>query len=364
MRQQRAAGERVKHFRQRGSHALALTRSKHYHIERHAAILANIAIDLLTPDLASSLARVALQNIGREFPHRLDHLVLSPAESFDHKSAHPAFYGSYDWHSAAHMHWLLLRVLRLYPMLPENGRIAAALDAHLSPQALDAELSYFKSSRTFERPYGWAWLLELQAEALRAKSRWSRALAPLAGELAARMAEFLAAAPYPVRAGSHGNTAFACLLALDYARAASDGALEFEIRKAARKWYGADRDAPLAYEPSLDDFLSPSLVEAVLMQQILVGAEFGAWLNHFLPAGIGPLSEPPIVADRTDAKQSHLDGLCLSRAWCFALLGFEELSKKHLTAGLPHVVGGDYVGEHWLASFAVLALSAAALKTP
>ena len=319
---------------------------------------------MLTADLASAFARVALANIDRQYPHRLDHLVTAPGAPFDHQAAHPAFFGSYDWHSAVHMHWLLVRVLHLHPMLPENGRIVAALDTHLSPAAIQAELNYFRTQKTFERPYGWAWLLELQAEALKGKTRWARALEPLAGELAHRMGSFFSASPYPIRAGTHGNTAFAGVLALDYARAAGDTALEFEIRKAARRWYGEDRDAPIAYEPSLDDFLSPTLVEAVLMKQLLEPAEFGAWLNRFLPQGIGRLAEPPRVADRTDAKQSHLDGLCLSRAWCLANLGFRDLYEKQLAAGLPHVVGGDYVGEHWLASIAVLALSAAALRTP
>ena len=225
-------------------------------------------------------------------------------------------------------------------------------------------MRYFETSKTFERPYGWAWLLELQAEALRGRTRWSRALQPLAEAIAGRFADFISGAPYPIRAGSHGNTAFACVLALDYARAAADTALEFEIRKAAKKWYGADRDAPLAYEPSLDDFLSASLVEAVLMKQLLDPAEFDAWLARFLPSGIGRLAEPPVVADHADPKQSHLDGLCLSRAWCLAGLGLQEAAGRHLAAALPHVSGGDYVGEHWLASFAVLALSAAALRTP
>jgi hypothetical protein len=319
---------------------------------------------VLSEDLAGRFARVALANIEREYPHRLDHTARAPGEAFAHRAAHPSFYGSYDWHSCVHMHWLLVRVLRLYPMLKENGAIAAALDAHLTAQALEAERRYFQSSSTFERPYGWAWLLELQAEALRGKTRWARALAPLAAELAGRLGGFIAGAPYPIRAGSHGNTAFACLLALDYARAAQDTALEFEIRKVARKWYAADRDAPLAFEPSLDDFLSPSLVEALFMKQVLEESEFTGWLNGFLPRGIGPLAEPPTVADHADPKQSHLDGLCLSRAWCLAGLGLTEAAGRHLEAALPYVAGGDYAGEHWLASFAVLALSGAALKSP
>jgi hypothetical protein len=316
---------------------------------------------LLSEALASAFARVALANTEREYPRAITHLLRTPQDELAPKKVHPAFFGSYDWHSAVHMHWLLVRVLRLYPMLPENGRIAALLDAHLAPAAITAELGYFKANPIFSRPYGWAWLLELQAEALRMKARWSRALEPLATHLAQRMGDFLSQAPYPMRAGSHFNTAFACILALDYARASGDLPLEMEIRKAAKRWYGSDRDAPLAYEPSLDDFLSPSLVEAVLMKQLLDPAELAHWLNGFLPSGMGPLAEPPVVADRADAKQSHLDGLCLSRAWCFSALGLQDLSEKHLAAGMPHVVGSDYVGEHWLASFAVLALSSAAI---
>ena len=311
---------------------------------------------MLTQDLAGAFARVALANIDREHPRKLDHLLVAPGEDYRPRRVHPAFYGSFDWHSAVHMHWLLVRVLRLYPMLPENGRITAALDAHLSAEALGAELRYFETSKTFERPYGWAWLLELQGEALRGRTRWSRALQPLAEAIAGRFADFISGAPYPIRAGSHGNTAFACVLALDYARAAADTALEFEISKAARRWYGADRDAPIAYEPSLDDFLSPSLVEAVLMMQLLDPAEFGAWLAGFLPAGFGRLAEPPVVANHSDPKQSHLDGLCLSRAWCLRRLGNAQAAGKLISAALPHVAGGDYAGEHWLASFAALAL--------
>lgn len=318
---------------------------------------------MLTEALASAFARVALANVVREYPRAVTHLLKTPQDELTPKKVHPAFFGSYDWHSAVHMHWVLVRVLRLYPMLPENGRIAALLDTHLAAPAIEAELAYLTANPLFSRPYGWAWLLELQAEALRIKARWSRTLEPLAQHLARRMDDYVSHAPYPIRSGAHYNTAFACILALDYARVAQDLPLQVAIGKAAKRWYGSDRDAPLAYEPSLDDFLSPSLVEAVLMKQVLEPMEFSRWLNGFLSAGPGNL-EPPTVADRSDAKQSHLDGLCLSRAWCFNALGLADLAQKHLAAGLPQVVGGDYVGEHWLASFAVLALSAAALKTP
>ena len=313
---------------------------------------------MLTEELAGKLAGVALANITREYPRHIQHLVGGADEELRERTLHPAFYGSYDWHSAVHMHWLLMRVLRLYPVSSVAPRIADALDAHLTPEAVAIELAYFKGSagRTFERPYGWAWLLALQAEALAMKSRWSRALAPLARELAARYAAYVTASPYPIRAGAHGNTAFACVLALEYARTAGDTALEFEIRKAARRWYERDRDAPIAYEPSLDDFLSPSLVEALLMSKVMDVGEFDRWLQRFAPAGFGTLAEPPTVHDHADPKQSHLDGLSLTRAWCLARLGDQASAERLVNATLPHVVEGDYAGTHWLASFVALAL--------
>lgn len=313
---------------------------------------------MLTEELAGRLARVALANIVRPYPRHIQHLTSSAEEELDERTLHPAFYGSYDWHSAVHMHWLLMRLLRLYPVSRHAPPIGDALDAHLTLQNITQELEYFRGTagRTFERPYGWAWLLELQAEALAANSRWSRALAPLATELAQRFAVYAGASPYPIRAGAHGNTAFACVLALDYARTAGDTPLEFEIRKAARRWYEQDRDAPIAYEPSLDDFLSPSLVEALLMSKVMEVGEFDRWLQRFAPAGFGALAEPPTVHDHADPKQSHLDGLSLTRAWCLARLGDQASAERLVNATLPHVIEGDYAGTHWLASFVALAL--------
>jgi hypothetical protein len=329
---------------------------------------------VLTPELARRFARVALANIDREYPRHAQQLVTAPENERNERALHPAFYGAYDWHSAVHMHWSLMRMLRLYPASREAILISDALDVHLTGANIECELDYFRgpAGRTFERPYGWAWLLELQAEALALRSRWSAPLRPLAEELARRFGDYVRLAPYPVRSGAHANSAFACLLALDYARSAKDAALELEIRKSARRWYGSDRAAPIAYEPSLDDFLSPALVEAALMREAMDESEFLAWLQRFAPEGFDALAEPPTVADHADPKQSHLDGLCLSRAWCFHRLGNAPAADALIAAALPHVAGGDYAGEHWLASFAVLALSpplsapptAAALKTP
>jgi hypothetical protein len=327
--------------------------------------------------LAARFAQVALANVTREYPRKLDHLLAAPPGDLTPRASHPAFYGSYDWHSAVHMHWLLVRLLRLHPGLPSAAEAARVLDTHLAPTPLAAERAWFDApgGRTFERPYGWAWLLELQAEALRSSRahsgarRWARALEPLAAYLAGRMRELVAIAAQPMRAGMHGNSAFACILALDYAREAGDAPLAAAIEAAARKWYLADRDAPLAYEPSQADFLSPALTEAQLMREVLTQREFAAWLAAFLPAGLGALAVPPVVPDRSDAQFCHLDGLSLSRAWALRRLAagrpdghgdFAEAcraaAQRHLAAGLPQAVGGDYVAEHWLASFAALAL--------
>ena len=326
-------------------------------------------------NIAAPRTRI-LANVTREYPRRLDDLLTAPPGDLRPRVHHPAFYGSYDWHSAVHMHWLLVRLLRTHPDLPSAAEITSILDAHLAREPLAIERARFDApgARTFERPYGWAWLLELQAETLRMAAtrpearRWSGALEPLAACIGARMREFLGVPAYPARAGTHGNSAFACILALDYARTAGDAALVIAVEAAARKWYLADRDAPVAYEPSQTDFLSPVLTEALLMREILSPRELRAWLANLLPAGLGALALPPVVPDRSDAQFCHLDGLSLSRAWALRriasalpvgdslALACAAAAERHVAAGLPQAVGGDYVGEHWLASFAALAL--------
>jgi hypothetical protein len=333
-------------------------------------------------EMAARFLEVALANVTREYPRKLDHLLAARPGDLSPRALHPAFYGSYDWHSAVHMHWLMVRLLRLHPELPRAAEARVILDAHLARGPLATEQAYFDApgARTFERPYGWAWLLELQAEALRhARQRaparaWADALAPLAAYIAGRMGEFFAAAVYPIRAGTHANTAFAGVLALDYAHLAGDAALAAAVRSAARKWYLADRDAPLAYEPSQSDFLSSALTEAQLMREVLTPAEFLDWRKAFLPAGLSALFVPVVPPDRSDPQFCHLDGLSLARAWAFQRLALRaperqhdelfaracmEAAERHLAAALPQVVGGDYVAEHWLASFAALALDEA-----
>jgi hypothetical protein len=285
---------------------------------------------------------------------------------------HPVFFGSYDWHSCVHGWWQLLTIARLHPDLPFAAEIRARADATLAPDKVAVELAYLArpESAGFERPYGWGWLLALHAEAAWHDAPWAAALAPLAEAFAARFEAHLPKLTYAIRTGVHSSTAFALVLALDWAHRFRP-ALADQIGDRARHWFGADRHAQ-AWEPSGDDFLSPTLVEALLMSRVL-GDGFGAWFEAFLPevasAAPATLFTPAIVSDRSDGKIAHLDGLNLSRAWCWrnlvaALPGHPAAgvmtgaAERHLAASLPHVEG-DYLGEHWLASFALLALSPA-----
>jgi hypothetical protein len=334
---------------------------------------------VLTPELASKFAGLALAHVTREYPHKLDHVMRGPADVRGPRELHPVFYGSFDWHSCVHGYWLLARLLRRFPGLPEAPRIAALLDAQLTPELVAAEVSYLHEDpvrRGFERPYGWAWLLMLAAEFARDESdagrRRSAALAPLADAFAQRFRDFLPKATYPVRVGTHFNTAFAVALALEYADASGDTALREMLAERAVAWYGADENCQ-AWEPSGDDFLSSALIEAECMRRVLPPDEFGRWIDRFLPRiGHGQpatLFTPAIVSDRTDGKIAHLDGLNLSRAWCWRSLArtwpaddprrarADAAAGAHLAASLPHVAG-DYMGEHWLATFALLALEA------
>lgn len=331
----------------------------------------------LTAEMAAGFASVALVNIDRAYPHKLDHLLTGPEPgAADHVALHPVFFGSYDWHSSVHMHWLLVRLLRLQPQVARRDQIVATLAGHLTGERVARERTYCNrpGAETFERPYGWAWLLQLRAELERLRGSlpqaddWARAVDPLACDLADRLASLWARSPYPIRSGAHANTAFAAILALDYARSCGSTSVEQVIRSAATRWHAADRDAPLAYEPSLTDFLSPSLTVAGLLRAVMPPIEFLPWLEAFLPGGLGPLAEPPVVFDRGDPQVAHLDGLSLSRGWLLQRIAaavpeghrlrapLEAAAERHLAAGLPQAVGGDYVGEHWLASFGALAL--------
>jgi hypothetical protein len=328
----------------------------------------------LTPDLAASFARIALGHVTREYPNKLDHVLESDADAQGPRVLHPIFYGSFDWHSCVHGYWLLASVLRRFPDLPEADRIRALFAESLTEANVAGEVAYLArpSSRGFERPYGWGWLLKLQAELLAHQDlTWATRLRPLAEAFAQRFRDFLPKAHYPIRTGVHSSTAFALALAQDYA-AASDTGLTALFRDKARGWYLADRDAP-AWEPSGDDFLSATLMEAECLRRLLPADEFAGWLKGFLPHAARRTPEslfaPAVVTDRSDGKIAHLDGFNFSRAWCWREIAralppgdplgpvAEAAARDLLAASLPHVAG-DYMGEHWLASFALLALTA------
>lgn len=300
--------------------------------------------------------RVALACVHREHPHKLDHVVRDAGDLRTPRELHPAFFGAYDWHSAVHAHWTIARVHRAHP----SPELAAALDVTLTPANLAVEAAYLAAHPTFERMYGWAWLLELARE-LRG-TRWAGALAPAVDVVVGHLHSFLPKQRHPIRTGTHANTAFALGLALDHARAASDHALEALIVERALAYYAADADAPLGWEPGGDDFLSPILVEADLMRRL--APDFPAWLDRFTPTLSPGLSAPVQTTDRSDGKLAHLDGLNLSRAWCFASLAsafsdgdrrraaFAQAHAQHAQAGLAAVGTGEYMGDHWLATFA------------
>jgi Protein of unknown function (DUF2891) len=331
---------------------------------------------ILTLELASRFARIALGHATREYPNKPGHILRGPRDARTPRELHPLFFGSFDWHSCVHGYWLLCRLYQRFPGLPELSEIHSLLDRQFTPGNVQGELDYFRTADAFERPYGWAWLLmlasELELHKNAAGQRWAAALAPLAEFLAARFLAFLPVATYPVRSGAHFNSAFAVTLAWEYARVPGNDALKEAVREKTWAWFERDADCQ-AWEPSGDDFLSPALMEALAMQRTSAGAEFAPWFCRFLPRiearSPATLFEPATVSDRTDGKIAHLDGLNFSRAWCWRSLATTfpandprrevalAAAEAHIAASLPHVAD-DYAGEHWLATFATLALEA------
>lgn len=324
---------------------------------------------------AAVFARIALAGVTREYPHQLAHVLTSAGDVRAPRRLHPSFYGCYDWHSAVHTHWLLVRLWRAFPDLPQRPQIEQQLDLHLQPAPLAAEVAYAADTQriAFERPYGWAWLFKLAQELHHAPglpaAGWRDAVEPLAALFTSRLLKWLPRQQYPVRTGVHANTAFMLAFALDYARASGQTRLARAVSDTALRFYVADRSAPSTWEPSGNEFLSPSLVEADLMRRVLAPAAFRPWLEQWLPALDGSnLLRPVDVSDRGDPQGGHLDGLNLSRAWCLYGLAsalddqparaaaLRQAAAAHLDAGLRHVDSGDFLGEHWLATFAAYAL--------
>ena len=327
----------------------------------------------LNPTIASQFARIALGHVTRPFPYKMDHVLQGDEDARPPQAFHPIFFGSFDWHSCVHGWWTLLTLRRLFPGNAEGQAIAELADRSFTQTKVATERAYLDrpTSAGFERPYGWAWLLYLHLEASRHDDKsWGVELEPLARAFAERFHIYLAKLTYPIRVGTHFNTAFALILALEWA-----DQFEASLAKTIRNWaaerFWHDRDCQ-AWEPGGDEFLSSALIEAMCMSRVLPSEQFPTWFAVFLPRmyDLQPatLFTPPTVSDRSDGKIAHLDGLSLSRAWCWRsiapLLPERESAiaygsaEEHLAAAMPHVAG-DYMGEHWLASFALLAMLSA-----
>ncbi len=314
-----------------------------------------------------AIAEVVSSCLVQEYPHKLDHLMVESASAKSPRELHPSFYGSYDWHSAVHCTWSLVRLLKEFEL---GQKVEVTLCEVLGAKNLAGELDYLHTSghASFERPYGLAWLLKLAAELAECNhpeaNTWRVNLAPIASVVEDRMMRYLEVFDYPVRVGTHANTAFALRLALEYATVCEQIELTSRIRVRAADYYLADQRYPDWMEPCGGDFLSPALTEADLMSAVLPNKEFVGWFDRFLPS-LGRLVDVPRVADRTDPSVIHLDGLCLSKAWSFNRIAAAlpeshplkvsmlESGNVHAKAGLAHVPSGRFLGDHWLPSFAV-----------
>lgn len=332
----------------------------------------------LTEAGASHLAQLPLHCITQVLPNKPNHTYEFETDlNLTPQQLHPSFYGCLDWHSSVHGHWMLVRLLKMYPNLSEQKSIREVLNSSFQAEKLKAEAAYFdtyKLAKGFERTYGWAWLLKLDEELQSWNDpqarQWHENLKPLTAKVLTLWKNFLPKQTYPNRTGVHPNTAFGLVFALDYARSVKDTAFEALIVQRSKDYYFANKNAPALQEPDGTDFLSPSLEVSDLMRRVLTPKEFLNWFDKYMSAeGLENVMKLPFVSDRTDYSIVHLDGLALSRAWCMkgiasALSEKDKRRKKllasakeHLSKTLPQVAGGNYGGEHWLASFAVYALS-------
>lgn len=346
-------------------------------LQAWTASLPDVATRPLDAPQASRFAALSLACAEKEYPNKPDHIVTGDTELRPPRENTPAFFGCFDWHSAVHGHWALARVLKLYPQLPEAAQIRSILSRHLTADRMHQELAFFQreSNAIYERPYGWGWLLRLAAELHRMPdaSAWDQAVTPLAAHLARRFIDYLQKLTVPVRAGTHANTAFSLVHALDYARVVGDTALAATIEQRARDFYAQDKQCPTAYEPSGEDFISPCLAEMDLMRRVLSPEAFVTWLTDFLPplpsSAFAPLSRPTEVKDLKDPRIGHLIGLALQRAWCFegaaAILppsdgrreAFLRIARLHTQRAEEQMFDSGYGGAHWLASFAIYLLT-------
>lgn len=345
-----------------------------------ASSSAEVAMD---PAAAARFAGLALKCLHDEYPNHISLTMDRDADAHPPRELTPAFYGCFDWHSDVHGHWLLVRLLRMMPNAAFAGQARSELARSFTPENIAGELNYLKhpGRASFERPYGLAWLLQLAAELHEwddpQAKQWSSTLQPLETEAASRIKTWLPKLHYPIRIGEHDQTAFSFGLIWDWAGVVADTGMRALLKDAAQRFYRKDRNCPLSYEPSGEDFLSPCLAEADFMRRVLESKAFSTWLSAFLPGipqSTGAWLEPGVVTDRSDPKLAHIDGLNLSRAWMLDGIAhglppgdrrvavLRATAAQHRDAALPAVTGEHYEGGHWLGTFAVYLTSAAGVR--
>ncbi len=348
-----------------------------------AETAAATATNIIDTNTAERFARLALDCVQREYPNKIAHVLSGDGDVAPPRRLTPAFYGCYDWHSSVHGHWLLARLARRYPQAPFAADARTALAQNLTVANIAAETIYLDGPGrvSFERPYGLAWLLQLAAELDEwddpAAQPWRTAIAPLEALAAARISAWLPKLTYPIRVGEHSQTAFAFGLIWDWAVQTGNDEMLALLRERSLIYYRGDRNCPLGWEPSGQDFLSPCLAEADLLRRMMEPQEFARWLDAFLPDIPHDRShwlQTAIVTDRSDPKLAHLDGLNLSRAWMLEGIAaglpdadprrpaLIDAAQRHALAGLTSVSGEHYEGGHWLGSFATYLLTRRGLR--
>lgn len=324
---------------------------------------------------ANKLANLPLHCINTEYPNKLSQTLGGDDDLKSPTQLHPAFYGCFDWHSSVHGHWSLVSLLKSFPEINNAEDIKQKLLSNISKENIETEVAYFygKHNKSYERTYGWAWLLKLAEELHTWNNDVARQLEtnlqPLTDLIIEKYIEYLPKLNYPLRNGTHTNTAFGLSFAYDYAETLNNEALKNVIRDRAFYFYKSDKECPISWEPSGSDFLSPCLEEAALMRRLLPIQDYKIWLNDFLPQlkDKNYTLEVGVVSDRTDGHLVHLDGVNFSRAWSLNKIAedlpeyghLKNLANKHINYSLPSIFGDSYEGGHWLGSFAIYALNSA-----
>jgi hypothetical protein len=334
----------------------------------------------LSKEQLNRLLSLPVKCLNVEYPNKLNQVITSDEDLLSPDELHPIFYGCFDWHSSVHGHWLIAAILNRDEELSNKDSLYFILDRQFTTEKVSKEIAYFNSNKynaSFERTYGWAWLLKLQMELDQSGQaqllKYGQTLRPLSDLIVEKYKEYLPKLNYPIRNGEHINTAFGLCFAWDYALQSKDTSFQTLIRDKAFSFFRLDNNYPLYLEPSGYDFISPALMEADLMRRLMPEKEYISWLKKFLPE----LSKknfklkPGVVSDRSDGKLVHLDGLNFSRAWCLYQISMisdkyahlRKVADEHMAFSLPSIVDGDYMGEHWLASFAFYALQCAENKS-